>query len=192
MALDQFTEMLRRMADIERRINNVVRHCRVKSVDVKKGTHRVVYALDPDGQEVESHDIQWQEQAGEIRTWTPPSVGQSMLLISPGGQIGINSFTIAGTYSDTYPQIHDKSGEHVQAIVPSKSQNPQPGQNNDKPPNTWTVKLRTRNGELTHTPGQVKEDSGTIYHKKNTGYPSPVQSQIAASDLGLSDGSETA
>jgi hypothetical protein len=189
MALDQFTEMLRRMADIERRINNVVRPCRVVSVDAEKGTCRVSYALDPDGKDVQTIEIPWMEHAGEYRTWRPPSVGQNMYLVSPGGEIGVaHSYAIPGTYGDTYKQPHNKEGEYVEAVIPKKKANPEPGEDNSQPANQWHYnKITASGGFETFTPKNRIHNANYVLTAKTGTKTGSVNSSVETDSTGLSE-----
>lgn len=68
--------------DISGRVGELIRIAKVKSVDLGAGTC-VVAAGD-----VETADIRWLERrAGKTRTWSPPSVGEQLLLFCPEGDI---------------------------------------------------------------------------------------------------------
>lgn len=155
MARDQFTELLRRVADLERRINNIVRPARITKVDAKKATCRVAYALDPNGKEVESFDIPWQAQAGNITSWTPPTKDQQVFLFSPGGDIGLHSWVMPGGYCDKFPAPHDKEDEAIPAMV---------NKNGKRHYHIYTEK-----GIHAHTPAEKSSLSATVYMKKNGG-----------------------
>lgn len=60
--------------------------------------------------------VRWQEQAGGgggITTWSPPKPGEPMVLVSPGGEIGGQSYAIRGVYSQPNPSPDDRAGVHV-------------------------------------------------------------------------------
>ena len=68
------------------------------------------------GGPVLSPKVRWQEQAGGgggITTWSPPKVGEPMVLVSPGGEIGGQSYAIRGVYSQPNPAPDDRAGVHV-------------------------------------------------------------------------------
>lgn len=68
--------------DIPGRMGELIRIAKVKSVDLTAGTC-VVAAGD-----VETADVRWLERrAGKTRTWSPPSVGEQLLLFCPEGDI---------------------------------------------------------------------------------------------------------
>lgn len=92
--------VLRRIEELERRLNNVVREGRVTQVD---GKGRVKLAIDdgPNGV-VESPWIKPGDDDGVMRGWNPKRVGQWMKVISPNGEIGAASIAI--------PHSHNESG----------------------------------------------------------------------------------
>ncbi len=85
-------------------MNNMFREGTVKEVDFEKGTAIV------DASEVESKPSPWLTQAGSINEWTPPSVGQRVVLVSPSGDLG-KSFIMPGGFTDSVPQTHNKGAE---------------------------------------------------------------------------------
>jgi phage baseplate assembly protein V len=65
---------------------------------------RVRYG-DPDGDdaETETPEIRWLSgRAGKTRKWSPPSVGEEVVLLSPDGQIG-NAVALTGLVNDQNP-----------------------------------------------------------------------------------------
>lgn len=86
------------------RINNMVREGTVKSVDPSKGTVVV------DAHGIETDNIPWLQQAGAINEWTPPSVGQRVLVVSPDGDLA-KAVVMPGGYTNENPQPHDQLGE---------------------------------------------------------------------------------
>jgi phage baseplate assembly protein gpV len=109
-------ELVRRVEESERRLTNVVRPGRVTEVDAQKGLVKLSYAKDENDADVVSPWIRWQERAGGIKTWTPPSVGEQVLMFSPSGDISGHSWALPGGYSQANPQPHDKGGEHRMTI----------------------------------------------------------------------------
>jgi len=109
-------ELVRRMEESERRLTNVVRPGRVAQVDAQKGLVKLAYAKDENGVDVVSPWLRWQERAGGIKTWAPPSVGEQVLMFSPSGDISGHSWALLGGYSQANPQPHDKGGEYKMTI----------------------------------------------------------------------------
>jgi phage baseplate assembly protein V len=99
----------RRIEQLDRRLNNVVREARVTEVDPARALAKV-----------EAHGLAsawcpWLERAGAIRTWSPPTVGERVLLLSPSGEPGLG-LILPGGYSDAFGAPHDQAGEFKQTI----------------------------------------------------------------------------
>ncbi|MCO5730083.1 hypothetical protein [Rhizobium sp. SSA_523] len=95
-----FQRLIDRIATLESTIqrlqirqNNMFREGVVTSVDEETGTAIV------NAHGVESKPSPWLTQAGEINEWVPLSVGQRVVLVSPGGDMG-RSFIMPGGYTD--------------------------------------------------------------------------------------------
>jgi phage baseplate assembly protein V len=113
---DAITELFRRVADAERRLNNIMRPARVQKVNPEKGLVEVNYALDENQQDVSSIEIPWTERAGSIRTWMPPKKDEQVMIFSPGGEIGDASWVLTGGFSDKFKQPHNKEDEYKMQI----------------------------------------------------------------------------
>lgn len=107
-----FLEFERRIQNLERRIENMVRIGKVSEVDPAKGL--VKYQ---DG-EFLSDWQPWVQRAGTIKDWTPPSVGEQVLAIAPSGQPE-QAWVQYGGFSDANPQPHNKGDEHVISTIGS-------------------------------------------------------------------------
>lgn len=103
------------LAEIERRIANMVRVGTVHSVDAAKGTLRVRIGTDPEGQPVLSPALPWSERAGAIKTWSPPGVGETVRIVSPSGEIA-QGWVDPGGFSSVNPAPSAEAGEHVVTI----------------------------------------------------------------------------
>lgn len=101
-------ELLFRVAELERKLSNVVRDGKVIEVDEKKGMARV--DLGTKKQPLPTDWIRWGAQAGAIRIWQPLSVGQHVKVISTSGDIG-QGFIMPGSFNDQFPDNHDKKDE---------------------------------------------------------------------------------
>ena len=106
-----FQRLIRRIETMERviqrqgvRLNSMFREATVKSVDPDTGLAIV------EAHGVESKPVPWMQQAGEINEWTPLSVGQRVVLVSPGGDMG-RAFIMPGGFTDQVQAPHDKSAE---------------------------------------------------------------------------------
>ena len=103
---DLIANMERRIEQLDRRLNNIVREARVTEVDLERGlvkveAHELVSAWSP-----------WVEHAGAIRSWTPPSVGQRVMLMSPSGEPG-QGIVYAGGYSDQFAAPSNDADAHI-------------------------------------------------------------------------------
>ena len=70
--------------------DELIRFGRIASVDLAAA--RCTVTIDEDGAsgEAVTGPIRWIEgRAGQTRTWSPPSVGEEVVLLCPGGQLGI-------------------------------------------------------------------------------------------------------
>lgn len=70
--------------------DELIRFGRIASVDLAAA--RCTVTLDDEGAsgEAVTGPIRWVEgRAGQTRTWSPPSVGEEVVLLCPGGQLGI-------------------------------------------------------------------------------------------------------
>lgn len=136
MVHDLLKDMLRRVTDLERRANNVMRPAKVVDIDEENWRVRVQYSLsDAQGggggsaggqQPVISTWIPWtEERAGNKRTWNPPTVGEQVHLYSPSGEIGQHSWLRNGgfttkegeqTKSKAFKPSHNKRDEYRDTI----------------------------------------------------------------------------
>lgn len=85
-------------------VAQIVRVGRIASVDRDAALCRVALG-DPDSDdgEVETDDIPWGGfRAGRMTVWSPPTVGEQILLIAPGGDIG-QAVAVPGLYSTDFP-----------------------------------------------------------------------------------------
>jgi len=66
---------------------------------------------DADEEETETPPIRWLAgRAGRTRKWSPPSVGEEVVLLSPDGQVG-NAIAVTGLVNDEYPAPSDEDIE---------------------------------------------------------------------------------
>lgn len=98
-------------AEIERRLANVAREGTIHAVDAGARKVRVKIGTDPDGRPVLTPWQPWTERAGVIKTWSPPSVGEQVRVISPSGDIAqgwveLGGFSTANPAPSTDPQAH--------------------------------------------------------------------------------------
>jgi len=102
--IDRIGELEANIGHLQRQINNVMREGRVLEVDAGSGMAIV------DGFGGKSKPIPWLQRAGSIREWTPPTVGERVLMLSPNGDPG-RALILPGGFSQAFPQNHSKLGE---------------------------------------------------------------------------------
>ena len=51
-------------------------------------------------------------RAGNVKTWSPPSVGEQVVLMSPGGDL-VSAVALTGVYSDSLAEPSSSPNEHV-------------------------------------------------------------------------------
>lgn len=85
------------------RTNNLLREGKVVEVDYANGTAIV------DAHGILSKPIPWLQQAGDIVEWTPPAIGQRVVMISPSGDLS-RSFIMPGGFTDDVPAPMDQGG----------------------------------------------------------------------------------
>ena len=109
----ELVEIVRRVAELERRVASMVRHGTVEAVDTSNGKHVVRLRLGgSDDQPFMSPWVPYGQIAGAMKVHSPPSVGQEMTLISPGGDFR-QAFAMPLSWSDENQSPSDKSDEHV-------------------------------------------------------------------------------
>jgi len=120
-------ELMERVEDLERRLNNIIRPGRVAKVDYDSGKVKVAYAKKTDGSDQLTPFIKWSERAGKtgsdeigIKTWMPLVVGEQVFIVSPGGDIGLHSWCMPGGYSDAADAPHSAGGEPMILIGDTK------------------------------------------------------------------------
>ena len=103
------------VAELARRLANVVRAGTVAEVDPGGVRARVRYAADPAGSPVLSGWLRWiGHAAGADRGWRPPSVGEQVLLLAPYGELSAG-WILPGAYSDAFPAPDASGAKHVLA-----------------------------------------------------------------------------
>ena len=91
-------------ADTQRLIGDIVREGTVVSVDLAGGTARVEFA-----DELVTGDLPWlQMRAGSTRTWSPPAVGEQVVVLAPEADT-TRGIIIGSLSSDAHP--HPASDE---------------------------------------------------------------------------------
>ncbi|MCH7317943.1 phage baseplate assembly protein V [Acinetobacter sp. ANC 5659] len=121
-------------ADINRRLENIVRFGTIKTLNPTKPIPRVTVNLgDIETPEIRCLNI----RSGDDTTWDMPSIDEECVVISPCGDIGPTSFVLYGFYNEKNPSpsdnlnkkirmfadgcviAYDISAHHLSAILPS-------------------------------------------------------------------------
>ncbi|MDP2214769.1 phage baseplate assembly protein V [Phenylobacterium sp.] len=107
----ELAALARRVAELERRMANIIREGTVSEVDpVRK---RVRLRLGgPDQAPFLSPWVRYAQQAGDLKVHAPPSVGQQMTLHSPAGDIRLGQ-ALPYTWSEAQPSPSDAGDENV-------------------------------------------------------------------------------
>lgn len=110
---EEHSRAVMRMADIERRLDNSLRHGKVTDVDTKKQLFRMEVAKQ-DGKPMKSPWIPYGQTAGDYKHHRPPTKGQQMTVFSPNGEMR-QSVALPMTWSDKNKSPSEKEDEHVTA-----------------------------------------------------------------------------
>ncbi|ODT13950.1 MAG: hypothetical protein ABS35_36320 [Kaistia sp. SCN 65-12] len=107
-----------RQVDTDQRMARIMLPGKVSEVDAENYRIRLVIARDAEtGAEILSPFVKWQSgSAGKVRDWSPPEVGEEMLLLSPSGVIGTGSRAMFGTFDEDHPPPSTKDDERVWAF----------------------------------------------------------------------------
>ena len=101
------TEAPFELAELARRVAQIVRPGRVDEVDAGRALVRVRWDVDADGAPVVTNWRPWLPSiAGAARSWRAPSAGEQVVLLSPDGDIA-QSFVLPALYSDASPAPSD-------------------------------------------------------------------------------------
>ena len=85
------------ISDVIRRLENLLRAGTIEQVDHDAALVRV-----RTGGLLSSWVRAFARRAGVVREWSPPSIGEQCLLLSPGGDIA-NGYALVGLYCDDHP-----------------------------------------------------------------------------------------
>lgn len=89
--------------DIPADIAELIRLGTIAHVDLEAARCIVRFGDPDDAAPAESPPIRWLcGRAGRTRIWSPPSVGEQVVLLSPDGQLG-NAIAITGIVQDAFP-----------------------------------------------------------------------------------------
>jgi len=83
--IDEISELVGRIADLERRLSGTMRHGKVEEVNSEEGWIRLNFGKGTGGGDFLSPKIPYSQTSGEMKFHSPPSKGQQMTLLAPGG-----------------------------------------------------------------------------------------------------------
>lgn len=104
-------DLVKQVADLQRRVSGMVRHGTVAEVDAKKGTVRLRIG-GTDEKPFLSPAVSYAQIGGALKVHTPPSVGQQMTIIGAGGDWR-QGIALPMTWSDQNKSPSEKGDEHV-------------------------------------------------------------------------------
>lgn len=108
----EIAELAGRIAEIERRLAGSMRHGTVAEVDAARGRMRLDMGPSTDGGRTLSPWVPYAQIAGALKVHAPPSPGQQMTLLAPGGDLR-QSVAVPLTFSDAEPSPSSADDEHV-------------------------------------------------------------------------------
>lgn len=103
--------LVTRVAELERRNSNAFRHGTVVEVDPEKQLVRLQIG-GTDQEPFKSPWVPYAQIAGAMKVHSPPSVGQTMTMLNPGGDFR-QGIAMPMTWSDQNKSPSDKGDEHV-------------------------------------------------------------------------------
>lgn len=111
MMIDQFVELFRRVSELEKRVSGSVRHGRVAEVNAAEGWVRLDLG-EGDSGEFLSPKVPYAQMAGALKVHTPPTKGQNMTVLAPGGDIR-QAIAMPMSWSKANASPSDKGDENV-------------------------------------------------------------------------------
>ena len=108
----ELVELAARVADLERRFSGSMRHGTVEEVDPEKGLVRLKFGEDKEGKPFLSPWMPYAQTAGAMKFHSPPSKGQQMSMMAPGGD-WMQGVSIPMHWSDQNKSPSTKGDEHV-------------------------------------------------------------------------------
>lgn len=100
--------------DIPADIASLIRIGTVLEVDLAEARCVVRFGDPDDPEPAQTTPIRWlTPRAGLTRVWSPPSVGEQVLLVCPDGQIGA-AVAITGIVQDAFPPLGSTTAEMIE------------------------------------------------------------------------------
>lgn len=100
-------------ADINRRLENLIRFGTIKTVNPSKPIPLVTVDLD----DIVTPEIRFfNARSGDDSTWDPPSLDEEVMVISPCGEIGPTSVVFYGLYNNEHPSPSDELNKKIRVF----------------------------------------------------------------------------
>lgn len=94
-------------AELNRRIENLIRIGTIAEVD------HVAHRVRVESGELLTDWLKWRTgRAGATRSWSPPTIGEQVMILSPSGELG-NGIVLPSIFSDAHDAPSDSPTEHV-------------------------------------------------------------------------------
>ncbi|MDO7391124.1 phage baseplate assembly protein V [Acinetobacter baumannii] len=101
-------------ADINRRLENLIRFGKIKTVNPSKPIPLVTVDLD----DIVTPEIRFfNARSGDDSTWDPPSLDEEVMVISPCGEIGPTSVVFYGLYNNEHPAPSDDLNQRIRVFA---------------------------------------------------------------------------
>ncbi|WP_252061176.1 phage baseplate assembly protein V [Acinetobacter sp. AHP123] len=101
-------------ADINRRLENLIRFGTIKTVNPSKPIPLVTVDLD----DIVTPEIRFfNARSGDDSTWDPPSLDEEVMVISPCGEIGPTSVVFYGLYNNEHPAPSDDLNQKIRVFA---------------------------------------------------------------------------
>lgn len=100
-------------ADINRRLENLIRFGTIKTINPSKPIPLVTVDLD----DIVTPEIRFfNARSGNDSTWDPPSKGEEVIVVSPCGDIGPTSVVFYGLYNNEHPAPSDDLNKKIRVF----------------------------------------------------------------------------
>jgi len=104
----------RQAEDIPADLQALIRIGTIVEVDLENARCRVRYGDPTDEDPGETPPIRWlAARAGATRTWSPPTLGEQVILLAPDGQIGAG-VAMPGLVRDAFPPVGNSEAEMIE------------------------------------------------------------------------------
>ncbi|MEJ7881306.1 phage baseplate assembly protein V [Acinetobacter baumannii] len=101
-------------ADINRRLENLIRFGTIKTVNPSKPIPLVTVDLD----DIVTPEIRFfNARSGDDSNWDPPSLEEEVMVISPCGEIGPTSVVFYGLYNNEHPAPSDDLNQKIRVFA---------------------------------------------------------------------------